>query len=610
MKIGYVGLGAMGGALAGRLVLQHSLTVWDLDPRAVEKLAGAGASTAATLAELGRECDIVLLCLPRSSDVERAVFGPEGLAEGLSPGKIVIDQTSGVPSQTRDIADRLAKAGINMFDAPVAGGVPAAAAGTVRIITSGPQEAFERALPVLKAMSPNVLRCGRRVGDAQAMKTVNNAMNAACRLATLEVAAMGGKMGLSLKTMTEVLNLGSGRNFSTRNMMPAMVAGRSWSDFRLSLMLKDLNQAAAIGLVNGVPMPITQLTRGLLQVGANTLGENARLEQVIDLVEFMSATRIAAESDGARLEVAPPASASASEPHVGFIGLGRMGAALARRLMLKRELKVFDINPEAARALEAEGARAFEDVGALARASDVILLCLPTTADVQEVLLGVGGVGEQLAPGTLIIDQTTGDPAWTRRIASILAKRDVTLVDAPVSGGPRGAVAGTIAILCGGARGGVDRARPILETISPNIVDCGESGNGHVAKLVNNAVAACNRLITYECAAAGYKSGLSIADMSEVINKSSGWSGASERILPVLAKAGQTADFPLGLMVKDLTLATEMGMACGAPMLIANLVLTIFQNGANALGRGENLDAMARLYETAAGVRFTGGEAD
>ena len=132
----------------------------------------------------------------------------------------------------------------------------------------------------------------------------------------------------------------------------------------------------------------------------------------------------------------------------------------------------------------------------------------------------------------------------------------------------------------------------------------GGAGNGNVAKLVNNAVAACNRLLTYEAVAMGFKYGLTIEDMSKVINKSTGWNGASERILPVLASGGQTANFQLSLMVKDLKLASHMAMSCGAPMLIANAVANLFEVGAHELGATANLDAMARLFEAMADIKF------
>ena len=112
MRIGYVGLGAMGGALARHLVPKHTVTVFDLNASALAEFTALGARAASSCAELARDCEIVLLCLPRSSDVERVLFGPGGLAEGLAPGAIVVDQTSGVPDQTRAFARRLAEQGV------------------------------------------------------------------------------------------------------------------------------------------------------------------------------------------------------------------------------------------------------------------------------------------------------------------------------------------------------------------------------------------------------------------------------------------------------------------------------------------------------------------
>jgi 3-hydroxyisobutyrate dehydrogenase len=242
----------------------------------------------------------------------------------------------------------------------------------------------------------------------------------------------------------------------------------------------------------------------------------------------------------------------------------------------------------------------------MARECDVIFICVPTSAIVKEVVFGKGGLAEGLAPGKILVDQTTGDPTITRAIAADLEKLGVALVDAPVSGGPRGAVAGTIAIMCGGPADAYAAVRPVLESISPNIIHCGQTGNGHVAKLINNAVASCNRLLTYEAASIAVKSGLKLSDVSAVINKSTGWSGATERILPVLSEGKATADFQLALMAKDLKLAARMGMDCGAPMMVTNAVRSLFEIGAHELGGTCNLDDMARLFESMGDVNFYG----
>lgn len=292
MRIGYIGLGAMGGALARHLVGKHSLTVLDLNASAVAVLTDLGARTAASCAELAKDCEIVLLCLPRSSDVQKVIFGPRGLAEGLSPGAIVVDQTSGVPQETRAFAQQLAERGVMMMDAPVSGAMATAVAGTISIIASGPRAVFDKVAPVLKDISPNVFHCGERVGNGQTMKAVNNLMNVCCRFSTLEVVALGRKLGLPLEALTEALNRTTGRTFTSQGMLPAIAAGRQSTKFHLALQVKDMNQAIMLGTAESVPMPVAGVARGLLQIGLSSLGPNSQLEEMIGVVEGMAGTRL------------------------------------------------------------------------------------------------------------------------------------------------------------------------------------------------------------------------------------------------------------------------------------------------------------------------------
>ncbi|CAN7349634.1 NAD(P)-dependent oxidoreductase [Variovorax sp. LjRoot178] len=291
MRIGYVGLGAMGGALARHLVPRHTVTVFDLNESALAEFTALGARSAKSCADLARDCDIVLLCLPRSSDVERVLFGPSGLAEGLAPGSIVVDQTSGVPDQTRAFARRLQQQGVGMMDAPVSGNQASAHGGTIAIIASGPRAAYDTALPVLKDISPNVMYCGEQAGNGQMMKTVNNLLNVTTRFATLELVALGRKMGLPLAQLTEALTSTAGRSHTSKVMLPAIAEGRETVKFYLALQVKDMNQAITLGTAQGVPMPIGIAARSLLQIGLSSLGPNAQLEEMIGVVERMAGTR-------------------------------------------------------------------------------------------------------------------------------------------------------------------------------------------------------------------------------------------------------------------------------------------------------------------------------
>lgn len=287
MTVGYVGLGAMGRALAGHLVGGQDLSVWDINPDAVSAFIERGGKAAKSLADMGEQCDVVLLCLPTSKHVKQAVLGEGGLASTLAAGSIIIDQTSGVPDKTRAIAAELARQGITLIDAPVAGGVPAAIAGQITIMAAGPDAAFNRVLPILEAISPKVFRCSNQVGAGQSVKAINNLINTAYRVTVLELVAVGRKLGLETAAMAEALNAGSGRSFVTSRLLPAIIEQRPSSDFALAFMVKDVNQAADMAVACNAPIPVSDTARGMLNTALNILGGNPLLDDIIPFMEHL-----------------------------------------------------------------------------------------------------------------------------------------------------------------------------------------------------------------------------------------------------------------------------------------------------------------------------------
>ena len=283
MNIGYIGLGVMGGAIAQRLQLTHPLSVFDLNQEAVATLVANGARAFASPAELAQYCDVVMLCVPRSANVRDIIFGANGLLEGLSPGKIVVDQTSGDPAETRKMATELASHGIAMVDAPVSGGAAGAAAGTIAIMVGGADDVVAKVRPVFEAISPNIFHCGD-IGSGQVLKLVNNTISTCNRFALLEGLALGVKNGLSLDKMSDVLNSGGARSRSSELLLPAMVRGETSAIFALALMLKDLNLATELAHESGVPLQFGQMARGMLQTAANAFGPEANLDDIVDLV--------------------------------------------------------------------------------------------------------------------------------------------------------------------------------------------------------------------------------------------------------------------------------------------------------------------------------------
>jgi 3-hydroxyisobutyrate dehydrogenase len=292
---------------------------------------------------------------------------------------------------------------------------------------------------------------------------------------------------------------------------------------------------------------------------------------------------------------------------VGYIGLGARGSAFARRLSGSYSTVVYDVRPERTQAFDGKDATVARDPQSLASASDVILLCLEDQTEVEDMLFGPHGLTLGLMRGTLIIDQTTGDPARTRALAARLAAaHGATLIDAPTSGEPDEIAMGAACLMCGGPSDAIDAARPVLATLSDNIVFCGGTGDGHAAALVSHAVAMCNRLITYEGATLAVKYGLALHVTSAVINRSGAWNGASERVLLILESGGDTTCQPLSQSTKDLQAVMHAAMACGTPMFIANAVRSLMEVASNEAAASAGVDELARLFEKMASVTFAG----
>jgi 3-hydroxyisobutyrate dehydrogenase len=298
MNVGYVGLGALGRELAGCFQGSHRLAVWDVNPAARAQFASAGVEVAESAVALARRSEVVLLCLPRSAEVRQVVLGPLGLVEGLAPGTLLIDQTSGTPGETSRIAAELQPRGIEMLDAAVSANPQFVRSGGATLMVAGPDCLVQRALPILEVITSTIRRCGSRVGDGQAMSLVNNGIYAATRLGTLEVAALARKAGLGLAAVHEAWRSGIARSQATEKMIPALLEGKASTNFALSLMLKDVNQAVELGMAHDSPMPLSALTRALLQAGLNTLGPQAQLEDMIGFVESVAGVRLAGGIEG------------------------------------------------------------------------------------------------------------------------------------------------------------------------------------------------------------------------------------------------------------------------------------------------------------------------
>ena len=291
------------------------------------------------------------------------------------------------------------------------------------------------------------------------------------------------------------------------------------------------------------------------------------------------------------------------EERIGFIGLGVMGKPMARNLRAAGlDLVVHSRSPGPVDELAAEGAERASDPSELAAGVDVVITMLPDTPDVDRVLFGEGGVAGGIRPGSLVIDMSTIRPTEASRFAERLAATDVAMLDAPVSGGERGAIDGTLSIMVGGQEDAFARALPILEILGGNVTHVGGSGAGQVAKACNQLIVGATIQAVGEALVLAAKAGVDPATVREALL--GGFAGS--KILEVHGQRMLRGDFAPGfrsaLHLKDAGIVTETAEELGSP--IPSFAVAAAALGTLvATGRGD-LDhaALVKVLEDRAGV--------
>ena len=291
--------------------------------------------------------------------------------------------------------------------------------------------------------------------------------------------------------------------------------------------------------------------------------------------------------------------------HVGFIGLGNMGAPLARRLCTDSTLWVFDQSQTAVDAFAGADVEVVKSAAELAESVEIVLTCLPTSEDLRSLLFGDQQVASVLKAGTMLIDMTTGDPGITRDLSVKLAMDGIELIDAPVSGGPKGATAGTIAIIVGGGAAQFARALPVLSAISCNVMHAGDVCAGHAVKAGNNLLNLVCRLATFEVVSLLVRAGVTPENAVAIIQKSSGRNYATEITLPDNILSGTLHQgFTMGLMHKDSSVALQMADDLNVPLSISTTAFANLKQAMDEHGQESDMSAVALTYEKDSGARI------
>ncbi len=262
---------------------------------------------------------------------------------------------------------------------------------------------------------------------------------------------------------------------------------------------------------------------------------------------------------------------------IGFVGLGMMGLPMASCLVAAGfKVRGADLSAEARSAFQAAGGTAFASAAEAAEGADLFITMLPDGAIVRDALLGAGRAASVLEPGALVIDMSSSAPLGTRALAEDLARRGLSLIDAPVSGGVRRALDGSLAIMVGGSTADIARATPCLKAMGKSIIATGPVGSGHAVKALNNFVSAAGLQAACEAAIIARGFGVNPEVLVDVLNVSTGRNNSTDvKMKPFVLSGAFNSGFSMALMAKDLQtaadLAANLGLKTQAPVLAAAL---------------------------------------
>jgi 2-hydroxy-3-oxopropionate reductase len=292
-KVGYIGLGIMGGAIARNLLKAgHDLVVHNRSQAAVDALVELGARAASSPREVAQQVDFVFTNLPDTPDVEQVVLGKNGIIEGAHPNLIYIDNSTIKPETARMLARRLAEVGVEALDAPVSGGDVGARDGTLTIMVGGSQAAFERAVPLFQAMGKAWVLVGD-AGAGQIAKVCNQIIVGAQMVGLAEALITAQKAGVDPQRVVAAIKGGAAQMWTLDVKPPRLFAGNRKPGFKAYMQHKDLGIVMDTARTYGIPLPMTavilQLYEAMLQQGNRDLDNSA----VISVYESLTGVRLA-----------------------------------------------------------------------------------------------------------------------------------------------------------------------------------------------------------------------------------------------------------------------------------------------------------------------------
>ncbi|MCL2249825.1 MAG: 2-hydroxy-3-oxopropionate reductase [Oscillospiraceae bacterium] len=283
---------------------------------------------------------------------------------------------------------------------------------------------------------------------------------------------------------------------------------------------------------------------------------------------------------------------------IGFIGLGIMGKPMAKNLLKAGySLSVYDINADAVKEVAADGAKACSSVGDAAKDAKIIITMLPDSPQVEDVILGAGGVCENAKAGALVVDMSSIAPESAIKVATALSEKGIRMIDAPVSGGEPKAIDGTLAIMVGGKQADFDEAKQVFDVLGSSALLVGEIGSGNICKLTNQMIVAINIAALSEGLFLAKKAGADPSKVWSAIKGGLAGSNVMNAKAPMMLEGNFTPGFKVDLHIKDINNAMKTAQENETPIPLTAAVMQ-FMQAIKLDGHGQSdHSALAKFYE-------------
>ncbi|EON69865.1 hypothetical protein W97_09128 [Coniosporium apollinis CBS 100218] len=570
-KVGFAGLGSMGFGMASHLLREgYQVTGFDVYQPTLEKFQAIGGATSCSPKGAARGSNVFICMTANSDQAQSVLFGTDGAVDALPTGAVVVLCSTVPPAAIQEIQEKLRQRGrtdISLLDCPVSGGTARAALGTLTIMVAGSPEALDKGNAILSDISEKLYVIPGGIGAASNVKMINQLLVGVHIAAAAEAMGLAAKAGLNTRQVYDIITNAAGNSWAFENRVPHML-DNDWNPLSaLNIFVKDMGIVTSTGRLHGFPLPLASAAEQLYISGSS---QGLGLEHDAGVVRTYIPTtpslvheQARPVSDGAHLT---PSVTPTEIAKIGFVGMGAMGQGMAASL-LRAGFTVhgYDVyEPSVQKFISGGGkASAAKSPSEAAQNAQVLLLMVQNAAQADDVLFGAGDAAEALPADSIIILSSTVPPSFVRSLGDRLTAmgKNISLVDAPVSGGVVRAAKGDLTIICSGADNALEHVKSVLTAMSglPKNLCYVQGGIGAASsvKLINQLLAGIHIAAAAEAMAFSARLGLDTRNVFEIVKNAAGWSWMLENRVPAMLDADWTPHSALAIFVKDMGIVLD-----------------------------------------------------